>query len=64
MCIRDRNNEEYGVGFRQGSDLAAVLNDFFAAAYEDGTMQATAEKYGVQAALIGADAAASDTAEE
>ena len=58
------NNEEYGVGFRQGSDLAAVLNDFFAAAYEDGTMQATAEKYGVQAALIGADAAASDTAEE
>ena len=58
------NNEEYGVGFRQGSDLAAVLNVFFAAAYEDGTMQATAEKYGVQAALIGADAAASDTAEE
>ncbi len=57
------NNEEYGVGFRKGSDLTAALNDFFAAAYEDGTMQATAEKYGVQAALIGADAAA-DTAEE
>ncbi len=57
------NNEEYGVGFRKGSDLTAALNDFFAAAYEDGTMQATAEKYGVQAALVGADAAA-DTAEE
>ena len=54
------NNEEYGVGFRKGSDLTAALNDFFAAAYEDGTMQATAEKYGVQAALIGADAAAAE----
>ena len=52
------NNEEYGVGFRKGSDLTAALNDFFAAAYEDGTMQETAEKYGVQAALIGAGAAA------
>ena len=54
------NNEEYGVGFRKGSDLTAALNDFFAAAYEDGTMQETAEKYGVQAALIGADAAAAE----
>lgn len=57
------NNEEYGVGFRQGSDLTAVLNDYFAAAYENGTMQSTAEKYGVQAALIGAEAA-EETAEE
>ena len=24
------NSEEYGVGFRKGSDLAAALNDFFA----------------------------------
>ena len=46
------NNEEYGVGFRQGSDLTAALNDFFAACYEDGTMQEIAETYGVQAALI------------
>jgi polar amino acid transport system substrate-binding protein len=46
------NSEEYGVGFRQGSDLAAALNDFFAAAYADGTMTACAETYGVQAALI------------
>ena len=46
------NSEEYGVGFRKGSDLAAELNAFFAAAYADGTMQACAEKYGVQAALI------------
>ena len=46
------NSEEYGVGFRKGSDLAAVLNEFFAAAYADGSMQACAETYGVQAALI------------
>ena len=47
------NSEEYGVGFRKGSDLATALNDFFAAAYADGSMQAAAEVYGVQAALIG-----------
>ncbi len=46
------NSEQYGVGFRKGSDLAAALNDFFAASYADGTMQAIAETYGVQAALI------------
>ena len=46
------NSEEYGVGFRKGSDLAAALNDFFAASYADGTLQACAETYGVQAALI------------
>lgn len=57
------NSEEYGVGFRQGSDLAAVLNDFFTQCYEDGTMQTTAEKYGVQAALLNAETAAEETAE-
>lgn len=46
------NNEEYGVGFRKGSDLAAALNDFFAASYADGSMTACAEKYGVQAAVV------------
>lgn len=46
------NSEEYGVGFRKGSDLAAALNDFFAASYADGSIQACAETYGVQAALI------------
>lgn len=46
------NSEEYGVGFRKGSDLAAALNDFFAAAYADGSMLECAETYGVQAALI------------
>lgn len=46
------NSEEYGVGFRKGSELADALNDFFAAAYADGTMMAIAETYGVQAAVI------------
>lgn len=46
------NDEEYGVGFRKGSDLAASLNDFFAASYQDGSMLEIAERYGVQAALV------------
>jgi polar amino acid transport system substrate-binding protein len=45
------NSEEYGVGFRKGSDLAAALNDFFAAAYADGSLMECAETYGVQAAI-------------
>ena len=46
------NSEEYGVGFRKGSDMAEKLNYFFAESYMDGSMKKTAEKYGVQAALI------------
>lgn len=46
------NSEEYGVGFRKGSDLTAELNSFLIRCYEDGTIQNLAEKYGVQAALI------------
>lgn len=46
------SDEKYGVGFRKGSDLAAALNDFFAASKEDGSMQTLAETYGVQAALV------------
>ncbi len=46
------NSEVYGVGFRKGSDLAAKLNEFFAASYEDGTMIAIAEKYGVLDSMI------------
>ena len=46
------STEEYGVGFRKGSDLAAKLDEFFAAKYADGTMQELAETYGVQAALV------------
>ena len=46
------NAEEYGVGFRKGSDLAQKLNDFFKTSYDDGSMLQIAETYGVQAALI------------
>ena len=49
ICL---NSEEYGVGFRKGSDLAEALNAFFVKAYADGTMQQLAEAYKVQAALI------------
>lgn len=46
------NSEEYGVGFRKGSDLAEMLNAFQATVYADGSMMALAEIYGVQAAII------------
>ena len=46
------NSEEYGVGFRKGSDLAAKLNEFLKTAYADGTMIEIAKLYGVQESLI------------
>ena len=46
------NSEEYGVGFRKGSDLAEALNNYMAEAYADGSMMTIAETYGVQAAII------------
>lgn len=45
-------DEEYGVGFRQGSDLTDAANQFFADAYADGTIPALAETYKVQGALV------------
>ena len=59
--------EEYGVGCRKGSDLAAYINDVFAETYADGTMEETAKKYGVQEALVdqgsGEEADTEDTTE-
>ncbi|MBR1657495.1 MAG: transporter substrate-binding domain-containing protein [Synergistaceae bacterium] len=46
------NSEEYGVGFRKGSDLTFLLNAFFEAGYADGSIAKLAETYGIQAALI------------
>jgi polar amino acid transport system substrate-binding protein len=46
------NSEEYGVGFRKGSDLTEALNDFFKTSYNDGSMLSCAEEYGVQAAVV------------
>ena len=45
------NSEEYGVGFRKGSDLVAKINEFFKTSKENGETEKIAEKYGVQAAL-------------
>ena len=50
--LNAEEGEQYGVGFRQGSDLAQALSDFFAASYADGSMVECAETYGIQAALI------------
>ena len=45
-------SEEYGVGFRKGSDLAAAWNDFWASAIADGSVLETGTTYGVQESLI------------
>ena len=46
------SEEEYGVGFRKGSDLAKALNDFFAECYEDESIVKCAEKYNLQDMLV------------
>ncbi|EOS63500.1 transporter substrate-binding domain-containing protein [Oscillibacter sp. 1-3] len=52
VSLNEEEGEQYGVGFRKGSDLAAALNDFFKTSYADGSMVTCAETYGIQAALI------------
>ena len=42
------NAEEYGVGFRQGSDLTAKCNEFLSNAQTDGTVKTLTDKYLVQ----------------
>ena len=46
------NSEEYGVGFRKGSDLAEAFNNFWKEAYDSGTVMETAKTYGVQESVI------------
>lgn len=46
------STEEYGVGFRKGSDMCEALNEFFVTAWNDGTIESLADTYGVSAALI------------
>lgn len=43
------NDEEYGVGFRTGSDLTDSFNEFYASAVADGTVDAVAQTYGISA---------------
>ena len=52
VSLNADSGEQYGVGFRKGSDLTQKLNEFFASSYQDGSMQICAETYGIQAALI------------
>ena len=44
--------EEYGIGCRKGSDLAAYINDQLKAFYDDGSLMQIAQQYGVQDAVI------------
>lgn len=46
------NSEEYGVGFRTGSNLVAELNAFLKECAANGKLEEIATKYNVQAALI------------
>ena len=46
------NDEEYGVGFRMGSDLVDAFNAFWKSAYEAGTVMEVATTYGVQESII------------
>ena len=39
--------EEYGIAFRQGSDMTAAVNEAIAELVADGTLPALAEKYGL-----------------
>lgn len=45
-------SENYGVGFRKGSDLVDAFNEFWAQAVADGTVQEVAAAYGLQDAVI------------
>ncbi len=57
------SSEEYGVGFRKGSDLAEELNKFFEESFQSGETMKIAETYGLQLAIIGDDAEAESETE-
>ena len=46
------NDEEYGVGFRKGSDLTEAFNSWWKEAYDAGTVMEVAKTYGVQESVI------------
>ena len=53
MLFRSQlNSEEYGVGFRQGSDMTDAFNNFWKEAYAAGTVMETATTYGVQESVL------------
>ena len=42
--------ENYGVAFRQGSDVRDAVNEIFAEMVADGSLGALADKYGLELA--------------
>ncbi len=50
--LQGLESEEYGVGFRTGSDLVDQYNAFWAAKLADGTAMEIATTYGVQESII------------
>ncbi|MEY8386320.1 transporter substrate-binding domain-containing protein [Oscillospiraceae bacterium 38-13] len=50
--VQGLESEEYGVGFRKGSDLVEAWNSFWAGAIADGSVLETGTTYGVQESLI------------
>ena len=52
VLVEGLNAEEYGVGFRKDSDLAAKLDAFLDGKYKDGTLAQVAQKYGIDVKRI------------
>ncbi|MGN1115442.1 MAG: amino acid ABC transporter substrate-binding protein, partial [Candidatus Ornithomonoglobus sp.] len=48
----DFESEEYGIAFRQGSDVTEEVNAAMQELAADGTLQTIAEKYGVEDLLL------------
>ena len=46
-------SEEYGVGFRKGSDIVAEFNKFYSEYFKSGKVKEIAVVYGVQESIIG-----------
>ena len=44
--------EEYGVGFRKGSDVVPMFNEAMQALIDDGTLNAIAERYDLDGLLL------------
>ena len=50
--LQNQESEEYGVGFRQGSNLVDEFNTFWAEKVADGTVLEVATTYGLQESVI------------
>ena len=55
QVIAELNAEEYGIGFRTGSDLTDEVNSILKALYADGVVMDIAEKYEVAGNIIAAN---------